>query len=373
MSPAAPKTTQQGTKPVPSPPVKSAAPVPQKFTPPPGAPPPGPPPQQQSGQVPVSAPAPASPAPAPAPAPAPSQPPTSAASKPAGVAITQQQYNEQLTKHRDAHVAYWHAKNVNNLEVYRYEAGFQQGWEDTSHSASKLDERKAAHIAQRGTSDLVWEYEHGYNEATKAYKEAKPAGGPSVPANVQQQYNEQFARYRDAHITYWHARNVQNLEVYRFEAGFQQGWEDCTHGTSKLEERKITHVSQHGSGNYLWEFDHGYNEAFQAYKRITAPKPTEQHYDQQVETYRFVLVSLSFIMLTSIDSNGHATYWKGRGRATDIDYYKEGFRYGWEDVAIGASKGDQRKREYIRHKGQSQYTWEFDQGYAQSLLPQSYR
>jgi hypothetical protein len=210
----------------------------------------------------------------------------------------QQQYNEQLTKYRDAHVAYWHSKNVNNLEVYRYEAGFQQGWEDSSHSVSKLEERKTAHVTQRGASDFVWEFEHGYNEASKAYKEVKPAGGPSAPADIQQQYNEQFAKHRDAHIAYWHARNVQNLEVYRFEAGFQQGWEDCIHGTSKLEERKIAHVSQHGGGDYLWEFDHGYNEAFQAYKQITSPKPSEQHYEQQLETYGLVLVSRSFTVLT---------------------------------------------------------------------------
>ena len=287
--------------------------------------------------------------------------------------VTQQQYNEQLTKYRDAHVAYWHTKNVNNLEVPRYEAGFQQGWEDTSHGVSKLEERKAAHVAQRGTSDFVWEFEHGYNEAGKAYKEVKPAGGTSPPADLQQKYNEQFAKHRDAHIAYWHARNVQNLELYRFEAGFQQGWEDCTHGASKLEERKIAHVSQYGSGNYLWEFDHGYNEAFSAYKEITSPKLSQQHYEEQLETYRLALASLPFIILTCIDSNGHASYWKGRGRQVDVSYYKEGFRYGWEDVALGASKGDQRKREYIRHKGQSQYTWEFDQGCAQFLLARSYR
>ena len=303
------------------------------------------------------------PAPAPAPAQAPSQ----------GAVVTQQQYNEQLTKYRDAHVAYWHTKNVNNLEVPRYEAGFQQGWEDTSHGVSKLEERKAAHVAQRGTSDFVWEFEHGYNEAGKAYKEVKPAGGTSPPADLQQKYNEQFAKHRDAHIAYWHARNVQNLELYRFEAGFQQGWEDCTHGVSKLEERKIAHVSQHGSGNYLWEFDHGYNEAFSAYKEITSPKLSQQHYEEQLETYRLALAPLPLIILTCIDSNGHASYWKGRGRQVDVSYYKEGFRYGWEDVALGASKGDQRKREYIRHKGQSQYTWEFDQGCAQFLLARSYR
>jgi len=216
--------------------------------------------------------------------------------KPAGgPPAVQPQYNEQLTKYRDAHVAYWHSKNVNNLEVYRYEAGFQQGWDDASHGASKLEERKTAHITQRGASELVWEFEHGYNEASKAYKEVKPAGGPSTPANVQQQYHEQFAKYRDSHIAYWHARNVQNLQVHRFEAGFQQGWEDCIHGTSKLQERKIAHVSQHGSGEYLWEYDHGYNEAFQAYKKITSPKPTQQNYDQQLETYRLVPSSLSFI------------------------------------------------------------------------------
>jgi hypothetical protein len=216
--------------------------------------------------------------------------------KPAGGApAIQQQYNEQLTKYRDAHVAYWHSKNVNNLEVYRYEAGFQQGWDDTGHGVSKLEERKTAHITQRGAGDLVWEFEHGYNEAGKAYKEVKPAGGPPAPANVQQQYSEQFAKHRDAHIAYWHARNVQNLQVHRFEAGFQQGWEDCIHGSSKLEERKIAHVSQHGSGEYLWEFDHGYNEAFQAYKRITSPKPTQQHYEQQLETYRLVPSSLYFM------------------------------------------------------------------------------
>lgn len=277
-----------------------------------------------------------------------------------------------MTKYRDAHVAYWHSKNVNNLEVYRYEAGFQQGWEDAGHSVSKLEERKAAHITQRGASDFVWEFEHGYNEASKAYKEVNPAGGASAPVNVQQQYNEQFAKHRDAHIAYWHARNVQNLQVYRFEAGFQQGWEDCSHGTSKLEERKVAHVSQHGSGEYLWEFDHGYNEAFQAYKTITSPKPTQQHYEQQLETYRLVPSSLSFITLTYCDSNGHASYWKGRGRTVDISYYKEGFQYGWEDVAVGASKGDQRKREYIRHRGQSQYTWEFDQGYSLFLLARRY-
>ncbi|CAG7849291.1 Glucan 1,3-beta-glucosidase 3; AltName: Full=Exo-1,3-beta-glucanase 3 [Serendipita indica DSM 11827] len=76
------------------------------------------------------------------------------------------------------HVNYWKDKMQNN-EHWRFEMGFLQGWNDgklffTFSGETSLSEigymgewlkrRVAEHVSAKGSSDLVWEYEHGFQQ-----------------------------------------------------------------------------------------------------------------------------------------------------------------------------------------------------------------
>ncbi|KAJ3834913.1 glycoside hydrolase superfamily [Lentinula raphanica] len=94
-------------------------------------------------------------------------------------------------KHQEAmqaHVAWWsqHSSNPNEFEHWRFEEGFKQGWNDSMTFFFGGEElggseigfwgqwkrlRTEAHRKERGNSKMVWEFEHGLEQAIRQFKE----------------------------------------------------------------------------------------------------------------------------------------------------------------------------------------------------------
>ncbi|KAJ3794347.1 glycoside hydrolase superfamily [Lentinula aff. detonsa] len=86
-----------------------------------------------------------------------------------------------------AHVEWWnqHSSNPNEFEHWRFEEGFNQGWEDSmafffasgvlcGSVIGFLGQwkrlRTGAHRRERGDSKMVWEFEHGFEQAIKKFQ-----------------------------------------------------------------------------------------------------------------------------------------------------------------------------------------------------------
>ncbi|KAF9520403.1 glycoside hydrolase family 5 protein, partial [Hydnum rufescens UP504] len=83
-----------------------------------------------------------------------------------------------------------------------------------------------------------------------------------------------------AHTNYWGAHGMPNGETWRFEDGFSVGWDDawlfiqaiprCSTVSELgfrqrwMKRRASEHAKTRGSGPQLWEFDHGFEQGYNA-------------------------------------------------------------------------------------------------------------
>ncbi|KAG8696054.1 Glucan 1,3-beta-glucosidase 3 [Ceratobasidium sp. 395] len=91
----------------------------------------------------------------------------------------QQALSGALGQHKD----YWASRGTYN-EVWRFEAGYSTGWDDAiifltfndnnlavselGFRGEWLKQRVAEHVRARGSSENVWEFEHGFNQGYDA-------------------------------------------------------------------------------------------------------------------------------------------------------------------------------------------------------------
>ncbi|CAN6601472.1 hypothetical protein TRVA0_001S10418 [Trichomonascus vanleenenianus] len=95
--------------------------------------------------------------------------------------------NRRFEKANAEHSSYWRNVDSNrDWELWRFQQGFYMGFADArefdkfEHSEiGRLNawrrSRQAEHIREKGTSDLVWQFEHGFNQGVDAFLEARRA------------------------------------------------------------------------------------------------------------------------------------------------------------------------------------------------------
>ncbi|WPK22816.1 hypothetical protein PUMCH_000032 [Australozyma saopauloensis] len=95
---------------------------------------------------------------------------------------------------------------------------------------------------------------------------------PSVSVPTAGYFDVLFNQHYQAHVDYWHKANPnENYEHYRYEDGFKAAWNDYetfakagsrvgrTQAIKSARYRQ--HLKSRGVLRFLWEWDHGYNQA----------------------------------------------------------------------------------------------------------------
>ncbi|KAG8824714.1 hypothetical protein FRC19_001237 [Serendipita sp. 401] len=175
---------------------------------------------------------------------------------------THAQKMAELAKHKEAHIAYWKARNT-QTDPKRFEDGFIQGWCDAEqhHEATRdsmLGQRRDENVRSCGQSSVPWAFEHGYHEGFDARRCMKPQ------ENTHEQKMAAMCKHKDAHIAYWKAHGNKQTDPKRFEDGFIQGWCDAENPQypnidvrSMADQRRREHVQRCGDSPCEWAFNDG--------------------------------------------------------------------------------------------------------------------
>ncbi|PVF95765.1 hypothetical protein CPB86DRAFT_560782 [Serendipita vermifera] len=205
---------------------------------------------------------------------------------------THDQKMAALRQHKEAHVAYWKARNT-ETDPQRFENGFIQGWCDAENPSypninrdSMLSQRREENSRRCGNSPIEWVFDHGYHEG---FDSRRSLHNKPPQEDTHEQKMQEMCKHRDAHVAYWKAHGNRQTDPKRFEDGFIQGWCDAENPSypqitvnSMIQQRHQEHVQRCGDSQCEWAFDDGYREGFESRNRCR--KPPQQPASQPPNT-----------------------------------------------------------------------------------------
>ncbi|CAE7169501.1 unnamed protein product [Rhizoctonia solani] len=95
-----------------------------------------------------------------------------------------------------------------------------------------------------------------------------------------EQRDEECGAHRDRHVAYWEEHGNPELELWRFETGFEHGWgAGNNEEQGELAEQRLQeHIDEHGGqgdGGHAWEYEHGYRQGLEAFWNFRNTNPGE--------------------------------------------------------------------------------------------------
>ncbi|KAF8313071.1 glycoside hydrolase [Clavulina sp. PMI_390] len=201
-----------------------------------------------------------------------------------------EQLAEDTKRNKKEELRRWHIAAHGNFIIGEWSAGLDpQGMPHGANAGEQDRQRRVFVKAQREVYDemcagqFFWTYKkgQGWDAGWSARNAAQAAILPEWVAGPRGEFNDAndderedlLRQASERHLNYWAQHNCSYHEMWRFEEGWRQGWEDsglyvrC--GKSELGykhrwmmHRTKEHEAAKGGSKNLWEYSHGFEQGF---------------------------------------------------------------------------------------------------------------